>query len=59
MILALGILSGAVVALMFAKITRWYELVLLGGWGVLLGAALAGAQEFSRLSIESLWNAIF
>lgn len=59
MILALVLLSGAIGALMFAKVTRWYELLILGGWGILVGAALAGATSFAGMSFTSLWNAIF
>lgn len=59
MVLALVLLSGAIGALMFAKVTRWYELLILGGWGVLLGAALAGKSSFDSLSVAALWNVIF
>lgn len=43
----LAILTGAIVALIWAKQTKWYELLVLGGWGLLaantaIGAPLAG-----------------
>jgi hypothetical protein len=59
MLVTLGLLTGAVVALLFAKVTRWYELLLLGGWGILFGAMLAGATGFDHLSIPALWEAIW
>jgi hypothetical protein len=59
MLIVLGILTGAIVALMWAKVTRWYELLLLGGWGVMAGAMMAGATSFGGLSIAALWNAFW
>ncbi|MET8140008.1 hypothetical protein ABZU32_06835 [Sphaerisporangium sp. NPDC005288] len=38
----LAILTGAIVALMWARQTRWYELVLLGGWGLLAATTPLG-----------------
>ncbi|WP_031171578.1 hypothetical protein [Streptosporangium roseum] len=52
-------LSAAIIALSFTKQTRMYEVVFLGGWGILTGAMLAGATSFGGLSIGSLWAAIF
>ncbi|MGV9779588.1 hypothetical protein [Streptosporangium sp. NPDC003464] len=52
-------LTAAMVALSFTKQTRTYEIVFLGGWGILTGAMLAGATSFGGLSFGSLWGAIF
>lgn len=35
LLVIVGIMTGAIVALLVARVTRWYELLLLGGWGVL------------------------
>lgn len=50
---------GAIVALVWVRQTRWYELILLGGWGVMTGALLAGARNWSGVSLENLWGAFF
>lgn len=36
----LGILTGAIVALLLARVTRWYEIAVLGGWGILAAVAV-------------------
>ncbi|MFC3983422.1 hypothetical protein [Streptosporangium jomthongense] len=59
MLLLLTGLTGAVVVLIWTKVTRWYELLILGGLGVLLGAALTGARTFDALSFAALWAAVF
>lgn len=59
MVVFLILLTGAVAVLMFAKVTKWYELLMLGGWGILVGAALSGTSRFDGLSLTSLWNVIF
>ncbi len=59
MTLALVLLTGIVVTLMVVKVTRWYELLVLGGWGILIGAALSGTASFSGMSLDKLWNVIF
>jgi|GEM_PF-4785910 len=35
LLVIVGIMTGAIIALIMAKVTRWYELLLLGGWGIL------------------------
>ena len=59
MLLMLTALFGAVIVLIWTKVTRWYELLILGGFGFLLGAVFAGARTFTSLSFESLWSAVF
>jgi len=59
MLLFLALLTGAVCVLLWTKVTRWYELLILGGFGVMLGAAMAGARTFDAMSFEALWSAVF
>ncbi len=59
MFVILLLATGGIVILVVTKVTRWYELLMLGGWGILLGAGLAGARSFSGMSLASLWGAIF
>ncbi|MDH2424710.1 hypothetical protein [Sphaerisporangium sp. TRM90804] len=39
----LAILTGMIVALMWTRQTKWYELLLLGGWGLLAATTDLGA----------------
>ncbi len=41
MYILLALLAGAVGVLLWTRQTRWYELLLLGGFGFLLALALA------------------
>ncbi|OPG10579.1 hypothetical protein [Microbispora sp. GKU 823] len=52
-------LFGAIVALVWARITKWYELLILGGFGLLTGALLAGAHSWNSISISRLWGVFF
>lgn len=52
-------LTAAIAALMFTKQTRYYELLLIGGWGVATGALLAGKASLDGLSVTALWNTVF
>jgi hypothetical protein len=52
----LAILTGGIVVSVFAKQTRWYELLLLGGWGLLAGATPLGAPVVAVL--HNLSNAM-
>lgn len=36
LMVVVGILTGAVLVMVIAKVTRLWELFLLGGWGVLI-----------------------
>lgn len=36
----LGLMTGAVVTLIVTKVTHWFELGLLGGWGALFTVAI-------------------
>jgi hypothetical protein len=52
----LAILTGAIVALMWARQTKWYEILLLGGWGLMaagtpIGAPIAGALKTANGAI--------
>ncbi|MFC9975217.1 hypothetical protein ACFVH6_30415 [Spirillospora sp. NPDC127200] len=40
----LAFLTGGIIALVWAKQTRWYELVILGGWGLLAAGAPVGSS---------------
>jgi hypothetical protein len=42
-------LTCAIVALVFTRQTKWYELVLLGAWGVLTGGLAVGATSWSQI----------
>ncbi|MFI6510169.1 hypothetical protein ACIBCT_21400 [Streptosporangium sp. NPDC050855] len=59
MLLLFTALAGAVVVLLWTKVTRWYELVILGGFGFLLGGVCAGARTFDNMSLASVWSAVF
>lgn len=39
----LAILTGGIVALIWARQTKWYELLILGGWGLLAAGTALGA----------------
>lgn len=53
------LMAGAIAALVWAKVTRWYELLLIGGFGVMTGALLVGATSWSAVSITNLWKVFF
>lgn len=42
MVVIFCLLTGAVAVLVFTRITRWYELLFLGGWGALLILVVTG-----------------
>lgn len=52
-------LTAALIALSFTKQTRAYEVLFLGGWGIVTGALLAGKTSLADLSFSALWNAVF
>ena len=52
-------LTAAIVALTLTKQTRYYELLLIGGWGIASGALLAGKASLDGLSFSALWNTVF
>jgi hypothetical protein len=45
----LAVLTGGIIVSIWAKQTRWYELLLLGGWGLLAGATPIGAPVVNVL----------
>lgn len=49
MYVILALLTGAVGILLWTKQTRWYELLLLGGFGFLLACAILN-KSFGDLS---------
>lgn len=51
----LAVLTGAIIALIWAKQTKWYELLILGGWGLLAATTPMGkipAEWLNNLSAE-------
>lgn len=42
-------LTCALVALVMTKQTRWYELVLIGTWGILTGGLALGAVGWGQI----------
>ncbi|WP_019632676.1 hypothetical protein [Actinomadura atramentaria] len=38
----LALLTGGIAALIWARQTRWYELLMLGGWGLLAAGTPMG-----------------
>ncbi|WP_431897971.1 hypothetical protein [Nonomuraea sp. bgisy101] len=52
-------LFGAIAALVWAKVTKWYELLLLGSFGLMTGALAAGARSWKGVSFSTLWEAFF
>ncbi len=44
MVIIFCLLTGAVAVLVFTRITRWYELLFLGGWGALLILVITGTD---------------
>jgi hypothetical protein len=53
------LLCGAIAILLITRQTRWYELLVLGGWGLMTGALLAGARSWSGITLGHLWGAFF
>ncbi|MET9339306.1 hypothetical protein [Nonomuraea sp. NPDC003804] len=43
----------------WSKITKWFELLILGGFGLMTGALAAGARSWSDVSLGTLWEAFF
>ena len=52
-------LSAALIALTFTKQTRFYEVAIIGVWGISTGALLAGVATLNGLSLGTLWNLVF
>jgi hypothetical protein len=42
-------LTCAIIALVVTGKTKWYELLLLGAWGVLMGGLAAGARDWAEI----------
>ncbi|GAA3416301.1 hypothetical protein [Streptosporangium vulgare] len=59
MLLLLALLAGAVGIMIWTRTTKWYELLIIGGLGMMVGAVMAGARTFDALSLQSLWSAVF
>lgn len=42
-------LTCAIIALVATRQTKWYELILLGAWGILTGGLAAGASSWGQI----------
>jgi hypothetical protein len=40
LLVIVGLLTGAVITLVITKVTHWFEVLILGGWGVLAAAVV-------------------
>jgi hypothetical protein len=49
----LALLTGGIIALVWAGKTRWYEIVLLGGWGLLAAGTSFGGPPLRMLQATS------
>lgn len=52
LLVIVGLLTGAVAAMVIFKVTRWWELILLAGWGVLATVVVVNGD------LAEFWTAV-
>ena len=56
LLVIVGLLTGAIVAMVIFKVTRWWELLVLGGWGVLATVAIYNGYLSEFVDTATAWT---
>lgn len=55
LLVIVGIMTGAIGAMVFFKITRWWELIVLAGWGILGTVSVYNGYFGEFIDVLTAW----